>query len=161
MAKLTVADLTLPDAFDDSYYGGWGSLSVRGRPGNYLVVVNSVLWRDEDAGRSSYVDSDSGFESVEAALQWGVDRLNDVPARLACIALEQAFHAMEDWLPQIAPLLKASYADGASAAREACAVELDVRAAWLDQRELAGGSELRGAAASIRARDVASTTTVD
>lgn len=69
---------------------------------------------------------------------------------LAALAAERGMRLVA------APLVldvEAARKAGALAEREACAVEIDTRAAWLEARGLPGAGFLRGVAASIRERD--------
>lgn len=123
MTKFTKEDFT---EFEDGDYTAanhphW--ICIRGtRPGDYYARVSSSDWRDEYAGRGSTVDSESGFASIDEALQWGVDCVNEMPLRIACSSLEIAFAELGEWMPFIVAFADAARAEGAAAEREACAL---------------------------------------
>lgn len=152
MKKFTAEDFT---EFEDGDYSApshphW--ICIRGtRPGDYYARVSSSDWRDEHTGRGSTVDSESGFASIDEALQWGVDCVNDIPLRLACWALETAFAEMGEWLPLVTPFVDAARAEE----REACAQIVEARVRYSRHRRAAMrevGDEALRMAREIRAR---------
>lgn len=116
--KLTKDDFTRGEDGDYNAGAHWITIHSWSWRTSVSAHVYSSDWCDEDAGRGTSVDSESGFATVDDALAWAIDRVNEIPLRLACIALEIAFAHMAEWLPFAVPAIDAARAEGAAEERE-------------------------------------------